>query len=187
MTAPPWARRILALGTPLALAWAGWFALSAGPEHRDYASRVGDITSIPRPPGTSPGAPHVPVPGSDPSAEHAESASLLDRAVAATLWDELFPERAPLAETPPPAPPTIDLIAVIGEGESRYAVLHDRATNVYYNARVGEPLTRADLPPTPARNLLPLASPLIARLLALGDHHAVLDLAGREVRIEATP
>ncbi len=139
---------------------AAWALLGARPAPHSYLSRLADLGAVPERVSES-GAGAVP-----PS-------ELLAAATAATLWDELFPAPPPAAVEPPPPTLTVELVAIIGSADRRRAFLFDKATQTYQDLGVGESLASAAGP--------------AAKLTAVGDRHALFDLAGREVRVELTP
>ncbi len=142
------------------LAAAAWALLGARPAPRSYLSRLADLGATPEPLGAS-GA----------SAVH--PSELLAAATSATLWDELFPAPPPAAVEAPPPTLSVELIAIIDSTDRRRAFLFDRATQTYQELGVGESLAKAAGP--------------AAKLTAVGERHALFDLAGREVRVELAP
>lgn len=153
-------RRVLIACALAVTAAAGWALLGARPTPRSYLSRLADLGAPPERAGES-------GPGAVPQSE------LLAAATAATLWDELFPAPPPPAVEPPPPTLAVELVAIIGAADRRRAFLFDKATQTYQDLGVGESLAKA--------------GGTAARLTAVGERHALFDLAGREVRVELTP
>lgn len=65
-----------------------------------------------------------------------------ERALAATLVDELFPK--PPTPPAPPDPPKLDvqLVAILGEGDDRRAFVRDTRENLYLELGAGSELRR---------------------------------------------
>lgn len=153
-------RRALVACSLAVTAAAAWALLGARPPSHVYVSRLADLGAPPERMSVS-------------SASAVPPSELLAAATAATLWDELFPTPPPAVVEPPPPTLAVELIAIIGAADRRRAFLFDRATQTYQEIGVGDSLAKT--------------GGSAARLTAVGERHALFDLAGREVRVELTP
>lgn len=88
----------------------------------------------------SPTTPASPSPSATGSLAPAREWVLSERALAATLVDELFPK--PPAPPPPAEPPRLDvqLVAILGEGDRRRAFIRDTRENAYLELDTGSTL-----------------------------------------------